>query len=167
MGSSSGSSGSRHAVCMGLDIYVGPLTRYHLGDWLTIVQQAGQSSGTPVQVVRSQPEAEDKITDPQTVLAAVRDWQTGMGSGLGVALNWAEAADLPYWTDKPDWDGYGGVVLLAAYNEQPTLTPNGRKGLLGRGRGEQDDPRRFAESKAYKAAVDSPRRYVSLLAGVE
>jgi hypothetical protein len=37
---------------VGLDLYVGPLTRYHLGDWLTVVQQAGRELGITVQVDR-------------------------------------------------------------------------------------------------------------------
>ena len=37
---------------MGLDIYVGPLTRYYTDNWKTIVQQAGEDNNIPVTVVR-------------------------------------------------------------------------------------------------------------------
>ena len=37
---------------MGLDVYVGPFSRYHTGEWETIVQQAARANGMTVQVVR-------------------------------------------------------------------------------------------------------------------
>jgi hypothetical protein len=37
---------------MGLDVYVGSLTRYYTGDWETIVQQAGREMGLEVRVER-------------------------------------------------------------------------------------------------------------------
>jgi len=40
---------------MGLDVYVGPLSRYTLGDWLTIVQQVMQAQGRTVQIIRTSP----------------------------------------------------------------------------------------------------------------
>lgn len=39
-------------------------------------------------------------------------------------LDWDERADASYFTDKPDWDCFGALVLLAAYEEEP-------KALLG------------------------------------
>src|SRR5678809_1066963 len=51
---------------MGLDVYVGSVTRYHCGDWQTVVQKFGSDTGLDVQVTRH-PESPDAITDP-TVL---------------------------------------------------------------------------------------------------
>jgi hypothetical protein len=150
---------------MGLDLYVGSLARYTLGDWLTVVQQAGVASGMPVQVVRSAPEPEDAISDPAVIGQAVQQWRDGLGVALGVACDWPETADAPYWTDKPDWDGYGAVVLMAAYDERPDLKPR-KGGLLRRG-AEKDSPTRFPDSPAFKAASASPARYPSLLGGAE
>src|SRR5688500_3108034 len=106
---------------MGLDVYVGPLTRYGLGDWLTAVQQAAQALGKEAWVVRIEPDRdpEDLITDRREVADAVRSWQIGLSDALDTSEVWTDEAELPYWTDKPDWDGYGGMVLLAAYDEQP------------------------------------------------
>ncbi|MGH3646434.1 MAG: hypothetical protein ACRDTM_04560 [Micromonosporaceae bacterium] len=140
---------------MGLDLYVGPLTRYYLGDWQTITQQLGAQLGYEVSVVRPEPEPEDRVTDPGVVLGAVRDWQEGIGEALGSPLDWSEGPALPYWTDKPDWDGYGAVALLAAYDEHPDL------------RHEADDPRAFADAPAHQEASAQPERYYSLLGGVE
>jgi hypothetical protein len=36
-------------------------------------------------------------------------------------LDWDESADAPYFTDKPAWDGYQGLLLRAAYQEHPGL----------------------------------------------
>jgi hypothetical protein len=36
---------------MGLDVYVGSLTRYYARDWETIVQKWGRESGTRVEVL--------------------------------------------------------------------------------------------------------------------
>lgn len=138
---------------MGLDLYTGPLTRYYLGDWQTIVQQLAAQMGYDVQVVR--PEVEDPVTDPDAVLDAVRDWQAGIGEALGDPLDWPEGPQMPYRTDKPDWDGYGAVVLLAAYDEQPDL------------RGDTDRPGAYGEALAYQRASQQPEYYYSLLAGAE
>ena len=132
---------------------MGPLTRYYLGDWQSITQQLGAQMGYEVQIVR--PEPVDRETDPEVVLEAVRNWQAWIGGALGSAQDWSEGPALSYWTDKPDWDGYGAVALLAAYDERPDL------------RGDADDPRTFGEAAAYQKAAAQPERYYSLLAGVE
>lgn len=43
---------------MGLDVYVGSLTRYHGGDWETVVQQAAREQGIDVHVLRVEEAAE-------------------------------------------------------------------------------------------------------------
>jgi hypothetical protein len=161
-----GKSFERNAeVQVGLDVYVGSLTRYYLQDWQTVVQQAGTAAGMQVQVVRTEPVADDQVTDPEEVLGAVAAWCEGLGQALGVACEWPESADSPYWTDKPDWDGYGAVMLAAAYDERPDLRPTGA-GLFRR-KASSDPPRDFGEARAYQAASANPTRYPSLLGGAE
>lgn len=143
---------------MGLDLYVGPLTRYHLGNWQTIMQQIGAQNGYDVRIVRAH-EEEETETDPAVVYDAVRDWQQWLGEALGSPAAWLESATQPYWTDKPDWDGFGAVILLAAYDERPDLRPAAGS--------TQDSPREFADAPACQAASEQPQRYFSLLAGVE
>lgn len=110
---------------MGLDIYVGSLTRYHAGDWETIVQRTAREAGMGMQVIRANPDPPDKITDKAVINQAVHQWMQGLSVGLAKHMNtpleWDERADSPYFTDKPDWVGYAGVVLFAAYHEHPTL----------------------------------------------
>src|SRR5256885_10655072 len=38
---------------MGLDLYVGTMTRYLSADWKTIVQHCAESTGTPIHMVRT------------------------------------------------------------------------------------------------------------------
>jgi hypothetical protein len=124
---------------MGLDIYVGPLYRYYSGDWETVVQQLGREQGFEVTVVRPQPPLggvakwlrrlfrlpESSNPSPELVRDAVIKWRaalsSGLGSELGQPLYWDESETAPYFTDKPAWDGYGGVLLLAAHDEHPEV----------------------------------------------
>src|SRR5262245_14111366 len=104
---------------MGLDIYVGSLTRYYCGNWETIAAQTAREQGMDFHVTRTNPGPSDKMTDPVEIRQAVDDWRAGVESALHphleAHLDWAEGAELEYFTDKPDWVGYAGVVLLAAH----------------------------------------------------
>jgi hypothetical protein len=123
---------------MGLDIYVGSLTRYYTGDWQTIIQQLGQTQGFQVVTVRPEDFSiagrvrrfADRLMgrkppDAEMVRAAVTAWRSALSRELGAdlrqGLDWDEAPEAPYFTDKPAWDGYWGAVLLAAYDEHPEL----------------------------------------------
>lgn len=109
---------------MALDIYVGSLTRYYAGDWQTVAQQWAQESGVPFHVVR--PDApDDAVTDPDEIRPAVLDWRDQLSEALGARLDeplgWDEGPSAPFFTDRPAWDGYGAVLLWAAYQEHPEL----------------------------------------------
>ena len=110
---------------MGLDIYVGSYSRYFTGNWENIVQQRGREEGWDVHIVRPAND-EDAITDPKVVRPAVLEWRNSISEGLGdnlkEQLDWDESDDAPYFTDKPAWDGYGSLLLWAAYSEHPELT---------------------------------------------
>src|SRR6266436_1377953 len=109
---------------MGLDIYVGSLTRYYAGDWETVVQHHARETGVSVRVVRSN-ESEDAVTDPQVIRSAVRKWMhdlsIGLGDNLAAPLDWDESVESPCFTDKPAWDCYSSLLLWAAYLEHPDL----------------------------------------------
>lgn len=114
---------------MGLDVYAGPLTRYHAGNWKTIVQQMGEAQGLLVHVVRLADPGQP--AGPEETQAAVIAWQRGLRAATGIdGLDWPESAALPYFTDKPDWDGYWAVVLWAAADQFPDVSAPAE---LGRG----------------------------------
>lgn len=105
---------------MGLDVYVGSLTRYYARDWKTILEQLGEAQGFPVEVVRSaENDPPDAITDPNRILPIVLDWRDSLSAALESELQrplrWNESHEAPYFTDKPTWDCYGGLLLWASY----------------------------------------------------
>src|SRR5207237_6239928 len=99
---------------------------------------------------------------------AVANWRRELIRSLGVNEEWDEDPGGEYYTDKPDWDGYGAVALLAAYEEQPSLAPGTKvRRLLGSSVVPGVAPRQFGEAPALKAAVQSPARYPTLVMGGE
>lgn len=153
---------------MGLDIYAGPVTRYVAGDWMTIVQQVGHTSGFSVDVARPN-EPKDAIRDLSVVGEVVARWQAELLQTLDAdGGTWTDGPDVLYATDRPDWDGYGAVVLLAASSERPELAPGSlaRKGRRRRAV-EPVMPRQFSDSEVFKAAAASPKMFPLLLHGAE
>jgi hypothetical protein len=153
---------------MGLDIYAGPVSRYVCGDWSTIVQQVGAQQDIQVEVLRpNQPLGASD--DADVVASVVRQWQSEILAKLHTAAaGWVESADGPYLTDKPDWDGYGAVILLAAYIERPDLAPGAaRRQGLRRRPVTPTLPRDYPDAEAFKAASAAPARFPTLLTGAE
>lgn len=97
---------------MGLDVYVGTFTRYYQRDWQTIVQQSFPGE---VRVVRAD---EGDQPAPEEVRAAVESWCGEMARSLKLPSIGTEDPKAPYFTDKPAWDGFGGLLLWAAYDDQ-------------------------------------------------
>jgi len=141
---------------VGLDIYAGPVSRYAGAGWQTIVQQAGAAAGMPVITVRPG----ESLSEVQPV----ERWKAAIMRQLGVNEDWDDRPNGEYYTDKPGWEGYGAVVLLAAYDEHPELAPGAKvKRLFGSRAVGAVAPDQFGEAEAYKAAVESPVRYPTLL----
>jgi hypothetical protein len=110
-----------HRTSMGLDVYVGTLTRYLVGDWELIAETTARELGIPFEIARAEPLPADAITDPDTVRNAVLEWRGALAEALGAPCDWAEADAMPYFTDKPGWDGYASLLLLAAHVERPEI----------------------------------------------
>jgi hypothetical protein len=145
---------------MGLDVYVGTLTRYFAGDWELATAKAAREMGIDLQVVREN-EPEDAIMDPDEIRPAVLQWRDALSEALGLPLEWPEDDDAPYFTDKPDWSGFTSLLLLAAHEEHPEIplpqtvpddppkhallraVSSGKRGLLRR-RKEPEQPPRYA-----------------------
>jgi hypothetical protein len=103
---------------VGLDVYVGSLTRYYVEGPLDVVERIARYQGLPFG---------DGQAPEEVLRAAVVRWREGLSRWLGdrlvVPLEWDESAPAPCFTDKPGWDGYGGTLLLAAHDEHPELPP--------------------------------------------
>lgn len=110
---------------MGLDIYVGSFTRYYAGDWELVAARVAREMGATFKVIR-QPNPPDAIRDPEEIHSIILEWRNALGESLAShlpePLDWDESPDAPYFTDKPGWDGYQGLLLKAAYQEHPGLT---------------------------------------------
>jgi hypothetical protein len=166
---------------VGLDIYAGPVSRYASGGWSTIIEQAGAAAGMPVITVRPGESMEDlmrralaeggdapireiRMTDVKPRTQPIAEWKAGVLLSLGLNEEWDDRPDGEYYTDKPGWEGYGAVVLLAAYDEHPELAPGAKvKRLLGSRAVAAVAPGDFGEAEAYKAAAESPARYPTFL----
>jgi hypothetical protein len=107
---------------LGLDIYVGSFTRYYAGDWELVAARVARELGATFEVVR-QHNPPDAIRDPEKIRSIVLEWRSGLAASLAShlpePLDWDESPDAPYFTDKPCWDGYQGLLLWAAYHEHP------------------------------------------------
>ena len=106
---------------MALDVYVGSLTRYYAGEWENISEKTARERGTQFRIERRvEPEP-----DIQELLQAILGWRVELNQSLGdrVAqpLDWSEDLDAPYYTGRPGWDGFGSLVLWAAYAEHPAV----------------------------------------------
>ena len=109
---------------MALDVYVGSLARYYAGEWENIAEKAARERGVQYQISRPGGSA-DRLKDPQRIPPAVLAWRAALSDSLGskiaLPLDWDEALEVPYFTGRPGWDGFGSLVLWAAYAEHPAL----------------------------------------------
>jgi hypothetical protein len=109
---------------MALDVYVGSLARYYAGEWENVAEKAARERGVQYQIGRPGGST-DRLKDPQRIPAAVLAWRSALsdslGSKLALPLDWDEALEVPYFTGRPGWDGFGSLVLWAAYAEHPAL----------------------------------------------
>ena len=121
---------------MGLDIYAGTLTRYYSHNWKTVVQQWAEENGWGFQKITPDGEAADNEEEmsPAEIQAAVENWRDQILSAISRPgqepyAPWPEDNERPYYTDKPDWDAFGAMLLVAAchtYGEPvpPTVEKN-------------------------------------------
>lgn len=109
---------------MSLDVYVGSLTRYYAGEWENIAEKAARERGAQYQMMRSGGSAY-RVRDPDRIHPAVLAWRStlreSLGNKIAAPLEWDETLEAPHFTGRPGWDGFGSLVLWAAYAEHPAL----------------------------------------------
>ena len=97
---------------MSLDVYVGPLARYYGGEWENVTERGGrQSTGA----------AAGRNRIRQTVISWRETLSASLGNNVPAPLDWDETEEAPYFVGRPGWDGFGALVLWAAYAEHPAL----------------------------------------------
>jgi len=109
---------------MALDVYVGSLTRYYVGDWERALDKTGRKRGATSSGMTAGTGADSK-SDRERIRTAVLAWREALAASLGTHLDepllWEEAADVPWFLGRLGWRGLGALVLWAAYAEQPQL----------------------------------------------
>ena len=106
---------------MGLDIYAGTLTRYYSHNWKTVVQQWAEENGYTFNRITpdGEPADNEEELSPAEIQAAVEDWRDQILAAISQPNQppytpWPEDNERPYYTDKPDWDAFGAMLLVAA-----------------------------------------------------
>ena len=107
---------------MGLDIYTGTLTRYYCRDWKNITQQLSEENGQKCVMVDGcgneiKPEENTEVIEQ--IRNAVCQWIDNVARNTGkshMSPLWDEKGEHDYFTDKPDWEAYGALIMLQACN---------------------------------------------------
>ena len=104
---------------MGLDIYAGTLTRYYAGNWKNVVQMWAEANGYTFNKITPDGQTiEEEALDPREVEEAIEGWRDWLLEALAAEgetyAPWPEDNESPYFTDKPDWDAFGALLLYAA-----------------------------------------------------
>ena len=109
---------------MALDVYVGSLTRYYAGDWESVGERSARERGLGPQTGRRRG-PKDRLKEAERIRPGVLGWRARLGNSLAAnltdSLDWDETADAPHFSGRPGWDGFGSLVLWAAYAEHPAL----------------------------------------------
>lgn len=112
---------------MGLDIYAGTLTRYYSRNWKNNVQQIAEANGQKCTMLDGSGNEIKPVEDKEEILQiheAVSQWISGLAADLD-SVNpsqshqmWDDNNEGEYFTDKPDWEAYGALLLLLACHIQ-------------------------------------------------
>ncbi len=119
---------------MALDVYVGSLTRYYAGDWESAAERVARArlKGRERASPRPRERASRALRDSARLRPRILAWRDALGQSLGAnvagPLDWDESDEAPYFSAQPGWDGFGSLVLWAAYAEhkklrRPTVLP--------------------------------------------
>ncbi|HTR83495.1 MAG TPA: hypothetical protein VMI56_03380 [Reyranella sp.] len=69
--------------------------------------------------------AQDRLKEAERLRPRVLAWRDALNQSLGAnapaAFDWNESLDTPHFAGRPGWDGFGSLVLWAAYTEHPAL----------------------------------------------
>lgn len=117
---------------MGLDIYAGTLSRYYSRNWKTKVQQIAEANGREC-VITNGVGNEIKPIENEAEIARTYEIICSWANNLVRSIDsidpshpsklWNERSEQDYFTDKPDWEAYGALVMLQACHLQNCSLP--------------------------------------------
>ena len=109
---------------MAFDVYVGTLTRFYRREWENAAQRMAREEGMIYNMIYAGGEPEPP-PEAEELREAVQGWCDAMNRGMqphGIGtIGWDESDERPYFTDRPSWDGYSGLLIWAAHAEHPDL----------------------------------------------
>jgi len=108
---------------VGLDVYVGSLTRYYSGDWKLPTQAWAEEMGMPFGLLGDHVTKEGPKRDREEIRDAILRWRVKLGRRLEETLDWDESDAAPYLTEKPGFEGYAALQLWATCDDHPGLRP--------------------------------------------
>ena len=141
---------------MAFDVYVGTFTRYYTLNWENVAQQQARLEGKEYHVVYSGGDP-GPPPDPKEVRETVDIWKQSINTSIAqhgcAPIEWSEDDEQPYFTDRPGWPGFRGLLLWASYAQFPELTPP------------YELPQNWFEDPAFQraAALDEENMYSSIL----
>jgi hypothetical protein len=108
---------------MALDVYVGSLTRYYAGEWENVSERIARERSLPYRIGPLRDAGEGGGLDDirPTVVAWRTDLSESLGTRISMPLDWNETPEAPYFSGRPGWEGFGSLVLWAAYAEHPAV----------------------------------------------
>ncbi|MGV3613804.1 MAG: hypothetical protein ACO1SV_00595 [Fimbriimonas sp.] len=107
---------------MAFDIYVGPVSRYSANDWKSLGQLAAEAHGIAYQVVRPNQGVFSGLFAKRRAAKAYERWHGVLRSDLekaGTRATWNDAPELPYFTERPGWEGYASLLGKYAHLLSP------------------------------------------------
>ena len=120
---------------MGLDIYSGTLTRYYSRNWKTKVQQIAEANGQKCVMTDGLGDEIKPIEDKADIMQ-IRDIMCQWTEYLAASINsidsidpplshqlWDETNERDYFTDKPDWEAFGALLMFLACRIQNSPLP--------------------------------------------
>lgn len=104
---------------MGLDIYAGTFVRYYAKNWKTQTQQFCEKNGLTYNIIRANPKEHENTASVEEIIEGVNSWQEQMkimlsNHDINSFEFWDENNEKEYYTDKPDWDAFGAMLLMTA-----------------------------------------------------
>lgn len=101
---------------MAFDIYAGGFSRFYARQWDNEAQAHAKETGTHYQMIYAGDDPGP--ADWDEIQEAVQDWRGAIINGLREHvpsdLMWSEEKSAPYFTDRPGWDAYSALIVMAA-----------------------------------------------------
>ncbi len=117
---------------MGLDIYSGTLTRYYSHNWKNKPQQIAEANGQKSVMIDGLGNEIKPVEDKAEIMEihdSICHWMEYLAANFAQAGEpmphplWEETYERDYFTDKPNWEAFGALLLFLACHIQNCPLP--------------------------------------------